>query len=113
MSLFRALPMIRLQDETIVIWVTEEKARPRRLTWISELLESSAVGISDESSSAIFVYGDGAIAWFDTDRLHYIPQPGPAFRKGRPMSPSEIAIQLHQAVARTGAVSVAMAEVAA
>lgn len=112
MSLFRALPPIRMGSGSVVIWYTEEKPRARRLGWITERLESVAAGSTDDSVGAVFVYGDCAVAWFDIDRLHYIPRPGPLYCREGSVSPSEVALTLHQAVARTGSVPLAVAELA-
>jgi hypothetical protein len=105
---FKLLPRIRLADGVVSIWVFEDRSTPGTFKWIGERLHSIVQNEEDAFRYAIFVYGDGAVAWFDSLALHYLgPEAVYPTLKERPAA-SAIAALLHQAIARFGSVSIAM-----
>lgn len=109
MEQFRLLPTLRLPDGSVAIWYLEGSPRPGGFRWIGERLQSIAAAENADCSQSVFVYADGAVAWFDETALHYItstsvmpwcqPRPGPL----------RIATEIHQACVRTGALDRAIA----
>ena len=107
---FRALPPMRTSEGRIQIWYSESKPLASRLTWIRERLMAVPASPEDEETDSVFIYGDRAIAWFDKRHLHYVTPEALRLSGDRLTMPSELALALHQAIARTGSVEQAIAE---
>jgi hypothetical protein len=72
MDQFRMLPLLRLPKGPVAIWYHEGQVQEGRLRWLGERLNSMAAVDNANVDNAVFVYGDGAVAWFDRTSLHYL-----------------------------------------
>ena len=108
MGQFRMMPVIRLVEGPVAVWYYEGVSRDGRFKWITEQLQTMAAHTDSDVSHSVFVYTDGAIAWFAADTLHYLPGPLSDVAQSGAVDAAQIAAILHQTICRMGCLEAGM-----